>query len=113
MPYWKGIGVYETTLSKPTVFYRVHGDTNQTGSWLIDYNPSKFKATELQDILALPGIPTAYSKVTIVPGTRLRVGIAGKIQEYGRGGIVQWQILTGNSKLEEIGLVFEKLGEIK
>jgi len=113
LPYWKGVSVYETSLSKTAEFYRVHGYTNQIGNWLVDFNPSKFTAVELKDTLALPAIPTAYSKVTVMPGTRLRVGVAGKIQEYGRGGIVQWQILTGNNKLEEIGLVFEKLGEIK
>ena len=113
MPYWKGISVYETTISKTAQFYRVHGPTNQLGGWLIDFDPSSYSALELRNMLALPRVPTQYSKVIVAPGAKVRVGVAGEIKVYGRGGTIQWEILTYDKDLTKLGVIFEKVGDLK
>ena len=58
-------------------------------------------------------MPTQYSKAIVAPGAKARVGVAGEIKVYGRGGTVQWEILTHDKDLTKLGVIFEKVGDLK
>ena len=58
-------------------------------------------------------MPTQYSKAIVAPGAKARVGVAGEIKVYGEGGSVQWEILTGDRDLAKLGVIFEKLGDLR
>ncbi|MDR1940851.1 MAG: M48 family metalloprotease [Endomicrobium sp.] len=119
LPYRKNMSAYEGVLKNDEIFYRAHLDNNQNGSWLIRFNPENMTAEELQNLFSLPVRPKYISKVKVPAGTNIRVGNAAEIENWGKGGAVQWEIRTNDGsaisndakikskQLKEIGLIFE------
>lgn len=112
-PYWKRLSAYETVTTKQDVFYRVHGSDNQVGVWLFKFDPRSISKRELKELLGLEFMPDTISRVTVPANTRMRVGIAGEIPGWGKGGVVQWELLVANSQdPRSLGVVFEDLGTL-
>jgi hypothetical protein len=111
LPYRGGMSAFEGTLKNDEVFYRVYSK-NIEGPWLVRFNPKDMSPTELKNMLALKHTPIGISKVKVPAGTKVRVGNAGEIKKWGKGGVTQWEILKGDKSLEDLGIVFEDLGKI-
>ncbi|TGK28763.1 hypothetical protein EHQ05_07275, partial [Leptospira yasudae] len=111
-PPFKGT-VKEFELSQPSYFIRLHSDSNQTGGWLMSIEDFKKanKLGELRDSLALPNKPYIASLVEVPAGTKMRMGEAAGITEWGKGGGVQFQIING-SQNKDFRDWFQKIGNI-
>jgi Zn-dependent protease with chaperone function len=96
-PYEAETRVYEYETTSEEKYFRVHLQKNQKGWWLIDFDPNEYSAQELKNMLSLPYLPTEYSEVVVRAGTKLRVGIAGAIDGWGRGGTMQFEIVDGRN----------------
>lgn len=65
------------------------------GDWLIDFDPSRYSAQELKEMLSLKYLPTGYSKVVVEAGTEMRAGVAAAVPGWGSGGAAQLEIVDG------------------
>jgi hypothetical protein len=105
------MNAFEGTIKNDEVFYRVYSG-NMESLWLIRFDPKGMDPKYLQEILALPQIPTYAAKVKVPAGTKMRVGSAGQ-NKWGSGGLTQWQIMTEQGKsFKELGIIFKKTGKL-
>ena len=112
LPYRSGMSAFEGTLKNDEVFYRVYFK-DMEGSWLIRFDPAGMDPKYLQEILALPKTPTHIAKVKVPAGTNVRVGNTGKINNWGKGGSIQWQIVNeGKKSFKELKIIFEQIGKL-
>lgn len=65
------------------------------GRWLTDIDPSKISREELRRILNIPDANEmlSYVIVKVPPGTRMRMGVAGKSADGVRGGATQFDLI--------------------
>lgn len=79
--------VVDATLGRQVELWRVHSmpegddsqpwvrkDDNQARSWVVNFDPSGHSQLEIQHQLALPYMPTHFSRVEADPGVRVRIG---------------------------------------
>ncbi len=92
-PYKQGTFVFETELKQKTTFVRVYDDVNSNmkGSWLMRGSDIRgLTPQQIKDLYSLPTLPKYYVEVTFDAGTKLRAGVAGPIEGWGRGGGLQY-----------------------
>ena len=94
-PYNEAYDVVEGTIKEGGgSLVRVHGEGNKAGKWMMDASEIKgLSAKQIQDKFALPELPTQISDVSLPTGTKIRVGVAGKVEGWGNGGGVQVEVL--------------------
>ncbi|MEW6516614.1 MAG: TadE family protein [candidate division FCPU426 bacterium] len=92
-PYAFNTEVKEIITGKEEKFVRVHGPNNQASSWIMRKEDIKgLSARQIKDKYALPEIPTQISEVKVPKGTKMRTGIAGPQEGWGKGGGVQYEL---------------------
>jgi hypothetical protein len=110
-PYEAGTIAYQIRASLPAgKFVRVFskgtdGEQNKKGSWFVERQSIQGLTPEqIKDKLALPEVPSNFSEVT-GEDVFMQVGVAGK-NEYGSGGLVQYESLSGSNELK-FGQIFD------
>lgn len=97
-PYAPGKPVKEIVTDSDEVFVRVHGGSNQAGSWVM--RPEEIRGLspqQIKDKFALPELPTHVSDVSVPAGTKIRVGEAGALPPWGGGGGTQVEVMERTS----------------
>lgn len=122
-PYDITKGVEDIKIAEKAYFVRVHLPGREAGAWLLsieDFKQMK-DVSEIKDLTAL-WVETKdlskleFSIVEIQPGTVLRKGKAGKINEpgfeWGNGGATQYEIQGFDPFNAENGKYFKRVGNI-
>lgn len=101
-PYKEGTQVVEIELNKDTTFSRVYhqnpdGSNNMKGNWSMNESEIKgLSPDQIQDKFSVPKQPDSICDQNVPAGTRMRVGEAAGVGEYGtKGGGIQFD-LKGN-----------------
>ena len=94
-PYKANTPVIELKTGQQTKFVRVGTtlDERADGSWIMRAEDIQgLTAHQIQDKYVLPDPPTQICDVHVPPGQQIYVGIAGKIENYGNGGGIQFDL---------------------
>lgn len=94
-PYAEGTEVKLIELKEDTTLSRVYpGNVNgigKYGTWMMKKEDLKgLSPEEIRDKYALPEVPCNIVDVEVKAGTRLRMGEAGPVENWGRGGGIQF-----------------------
>ncbi len=95
-PYKPGSVVLEVKTTSPSKFFRVHGETNQQGAWLMDVDPRSLGKSQVRNIYSLtPNNSLEYvSEVSVPAGVNMRIGEVASIKELEtQGGAIQYELL--------------------
>jgi hypothetical protein len=99
-PYKPSTPVYQIKLAEKTTFYKVYdvNINNIKGQFvmkledIVDSNGNYLSAAQIKDKFALPFTPKAVAKAEIPAGTTMNTGIANKLDDWGNGGAVQFDL---------------------
>lgn len=92
--------VYRTTRTEEA-YYRVYReDRLKEGRWIMTESPLYMSPRELKESYALPAEYNQIAKVTVPPGTEMRVSIAGE-NVFGKGGKMQFELRNYNDAIFE------------
>ena len=95
-PYVPESRVIEFELPKTTTYVRVYDGEISTmlGSWIMRAEDIQGLSTlEIKDKFALPCEPKYICDVELPSGTKLRIGIANSVEQWGKGGGVQMDLM--------------------
>lgn len=97
-PYAKDKEVKHIELTEDTTFVRVYGgDVNglgRYGTWMMKEEDLKgLSPQEIKDKFSLPEVPVNMVDVEVKAGTKLRMGEAAPIEEWGNGGGIQFDTI--------------------
>lgn len=88
--------------------YNADGKSNKLGGWLMKKSDiDGLSALEIADKYALPTPPTHICDVKIPESTKLQIGIANKVPEWGNGGGQQFD--TMGNRLPPSSFVNERV----
>jgi hypothetical protein len=104
-PYKTNTVAYNFELSKKAEFVRVYDDVHSgiKGQFVMKLEEitkadgSLLTAQQIKDKFALEYLPTKIAKVEIPAGTKMNCGIAGKIEGWGLGGGIQFDLNYTNT----------------
>ena len=84
----------ELKTGQQTKFVRVYSDPNRyEGSWIMRAEDIQgLTAQQIRDKYALPATPTQICDVYVPSGQQIYVGIAGKIEGFGNGEGIQFDL---------------------
>lgn len=90
---------FQTT--QDTNYYWVQsGNGNVQDAILVDFNPSKYSASQLKNMLALKANPTGFSSVTVPKGTDMKISLINTGSKS--GNVIGWKA-TNNYDSISIG----------
>lgn len=95
-PFKEGKIVEEYQLTENKKYVRLYDGENsgQVGRWIMPESEiSGLTPQQIQDKFALPQIPTQITEVNVPSGTIVRIGEAGDVPGWGRGGGIQIQLM--------------------
>lgn len=88
-----GTRARDIVVQKETRFVRVHGEDNQTRSWLMRAEDVEgLTASQIKEKFALPELPKYISDVYVPKGIKLFVGKVAAQPGWGKGGGIQYEI---------------------
>jgi hypothetical protein len=88
-----GTRAREIILENDTIFVRVHGEKNQTRSWMMRAKDIEgLTARQIKDKFALPELPKYISDVYVPKGTRIITGKVALQKGWGKGGGIQYEL---------------------
>ncbi len=93
-PYDEAFDVIEGVTKEGDSFVRVHGKNNAARPWMMRASEIEgLSAQEIKDKFSIPELPTHISDVNVPAGTNIRVGVAAKVEGWGKGGGTQVEVL--------------------
>ncbi len=94
-PYNEAFKVFEGTTKVDTKFVRVHGTDNKVGKWIMDEREILgLSPQQIKDKFSLPELPTKISDVIVPANTNIRTGVVAPIENWGKGGGIQVELLN-------------------
>ena len=93
--YLRGTKVVEFKTGTTEVFYRVHGQTNKSRSWMLRKKDIEgLSAQQIKLKFNLPNTPTFVSEVHVPAGTPIATGVVGPNSFGSSKGAIQYEVLV-------------------
>lgn len=95
-PYMPGTMTEIIRLTEDTVFARVFDGevSGKFGGWIMDYEAlDGLTPEEIRDLFALPAVPRYRVDVILPAGCFVRRGICNSLEEWGKGGGIQYDMM--------------------